>query len=119
MREVVPPDTRTLEGIISADYQQGGRGVQVPCQYDKSSDNNIFYSKKVQEKKTDMQLLQRFYFIYFFTCGNCPLSCYIVFHIQFPTSYFMNIAPILMCFFYLEVAFSKFEEKKIWTKDKK
>ena len=26
MREVGPPDTRTLEGIIPADYQQGGGG---------------------------------------------------------------------------------------------
>ena len=36
------------------------RGDQVPCQYDKSSDNNIFYGKKVQEikKKTDMLPLQ-------------------------------------------------------------
>ena len=40
----------------------------MPFQYDKSSDNNIFYSKKVQEiKKTDMLLLQRFYvYIYIF-----------------------------------------------------
>ena len=61
---MAPPDTRTLEGIIPADYQQG-RG-QVPFQYDKSSDNNIFYSKKVKKKK-DMQLLQRFYvYIYIF-----------------------------------------------------
>ena len=57
---MVPLDTSTLEGIIPADYQQGGGG-QVPFLYDKSSDNNIFYSKKVQEiKKTDMLLLQRF-----------------------------------------------------------
>ena len=57
---MAPPDTRTLEDIIPADYQQRG---QVPFQYDKSSDNNIFYSKKVQEikKKMDMLLLQRFY----------------------------------------------------------
>ena len=66
MNEVAPPDTRTLEGIIPADYQQGD---QVTCQYDKSSDNNIFYSKEVQEikKKTDMLLLQTFYvYIYIF-----------------------------------------------------
>ena len=65
VKEVAPPDTCTLEGIIPADYQQ--RGGQVPFQYDKSSDN-IFYSKKVQEiKKTDMLLLQRFYvYIYIF-----------------------------------------------------
>ena len=25
--EVAPPDTRTLEGIIPADYQQGGPGA--------------------------------------------------------------------------------------------
>ena len=47
VREVAPPDTRTLEGIIPADYQQG-RG-HVPFQYDKSSDN-IFYSKKKNKK---------------------------------------------------------------------
>ena len=47
VREVAPPDTRTLEGIIPADYHQ----LQVQFQYDKSSDNNIFYSKKVQEIK--------------------------------------------------------------------
>ena len=44
---MAPPDTRTLEGIIPADYQQGN---QVSCQSDKSSDN-IFYSNKVQEIK--------------------------------------------------------------------
>ena len=67
MREVAPPDARTREGIIPADYQKGGGGGQDPFQYDKSSDNNIFYSKKVQEKKMDMLLLQRFYvYIYIF-----------------------------------------------------
>ena len=90
VREVAPLDTRTLEGIIPADYQQGG-GAQVPFQYGKLSDNNIFYSKKStrNKKKTDMLLLQRFYvYIYIFTFigGNCPLSRYIVFHIHFPTT---------------------------------
>ena len=35
----------------------------MPFQYDKSSDNNIFYSKKksTRNKKTDMLLLQLFY----------------------------------------------------------
>ena len=29
MREVAPPDTRTLEGIIPADYQQGGEAAAI------------------------------------------------------------------------------------------
>ena len=72
-----------------------GREDQVPCQYYKSSDNIIFYRKKVQEIKKKwivMLLLQRFYvYIYIFTFidGNCPLSRYIVFHIHFPTTRMM------------------------------
>ena len=88
---MAPPDTRTLEGIIPADYQQRG----VPFQYDKWSDNNLFYSKKVQEiKKKRICCCYKgsmFKFTFFTSiAGNCPLSRYIVVHIHFPTN-----APIL------------------------
>ena len=68
------------------------RGDQVPCQYDKSSDNNIFYGKKVQEikKKNGYAAATKVLCLYmhFFTFigGNCPLSLYIVFHIYFTTT---------------------------------
>ena len=88
MREVAPPGTSTLEGIITADFQQGGGG-RCRFKYDKSSDN-IFYSKKVQEIKKRICCCYKgsmFIFAYFTSIGgNCLLSRYIVFHIHFPTT---------------------------------